>query len=77
MTSVAKLVEKLRANGIVIPADWRFMRVRPGRRQRARGAWSWNIVGTACNIGSQYSVRECLRARRLVIDQYGYIDPEK
>jgi hypothetical protein len=72
-TSIEKLVDRLK-NELGILADSKsFKRVYAGYWQRSKGAWSWsmNISGTNQFIGSQSSVGELLKAKR--ISEYTYL----
>lgn len=76
MTPVERLVERMRIAGANIPPDYEFHRSYAGRVQRQNGAWSWWIgspslgLGSRYEIGSQYSVTQLLKARRLVCSRY-------
>jgi hypothetical protein len=73
MKSVERLVNRLRAEGWIIPDDWKFQRLYPGYWQRSAGAWSWTITGTMCDIGSCDSVARCLKASSLNRHRFGEI----
>lgn len=53
-----------------------FKRVYAGYWQRAQGAWSWGarIKGKLISVGSQWNVKECLKAVRLEIYRESWND---
>lgn len=75
-TPVERLVERMRDAGANIPPGYEFHRTHAGRVMRQNGAWSWFIASpslgpsTRNEIGSQYSVTQLLKARRLVCSRY-------
>ncbi len=66
MTNVERLVKRLRKEGWIIHDGYEFRRTRAGYWQRAAGAWSWVIWTGTHEIGSQWPVADCLKAKRLV-----------
>jgi len=73
-TKVEQLVEKLRSNGIKVPKDYEFKRLRPGWNCRTAGAWSWTIVAEHFDIGSPTNVTDLLREKSLSIGRFGNIE---
>ena len=71
-----RLIARLRSEGWSIPDGATFRRLNPGHWQRSAGAWVWTITGHACDIGSCDTVRDCLKATRLVPFAYGEIIAE-
>lgn len=71
MTAVEKLVARLREEcEIDIPDPYRFCRTYAGGLQRIRGAWSWFILDDINGheiVGSQYPVKELVRAPQIVV----------
>jgi hypothetical protein len=76
MTSVQKLVAKLKAMGYKIPRGWKFQRFYPGHWQRSSGAWVWRIYWKYGEIGSPESVKACLKAKAYCRGPYNEIFPE-
>ena len=66
LSSVSKLVKKLRKHGYEIGRGWKFERCYPGHWMRAAGAWSWVIRWGRCRreIGSPDPVRVLLKAKK-------------
>jgi hypothetical protein len=69
-TSVQRLVERLeREHKLLVDAST-FSRVRAGHWQRSSGAWSWWMFLHGASrqmIGSQFSVKQLLKAKTLQI----------
>jgi len=77
MTSVEKLVKRLREEGYSIPDGYIFRRTYAGHHQRSAGAWLWYIwTPDGQEFGSCESVKECLEANTLSIGKYGDFIPE-
>ena len=73
MNTSSKLIKRLKALGLNIPEGTYISRTKAGRNQKAAGAWSWNLCHAdsshagLTNIGSCYTVRDCVRAKQLEI----------
>lgn len=68
MSLTARLLARLRAEGLAIPEGARVERTRAGRHQRSAGAWSWYLLdadGSELNIASQWPVGELVKAARI------------
>lgn len=68
-----RLVARLRAMGLPVPADARIERTYAGVWQRRDGAWSWIVWPPGSyGVGSQFPVTELLRYERwIAVKQYG------
>lgn len=73
MTSVQRLVHRLRQEGWPIPDKYTFRRLYPGHWQRAAGAWSWTIFAGSLDIGSPDNVARCLKSKTLHPADHGTI----
>lgn len=65
-----RLIARLIAEGFISPGEYRIERTYAGYWQRTEGAWSWELVradGGPAFVGSQWTVKECLRAPVLEI----------
>lgn len=66
-----RLLIKLRKEfpNLKIPKNAELRRLNHGHWQRSAGAWSWFLYHPKGihNIGSQWSMKECLRSKNLVI----------
>ena len=63
-----RLIARLRAMGVEIPEGATIRRTHAGYWQKAQAAWSWFVAdanGKELGIGSQISVTELLREKRL------------
>ncbi len=59
-----KLIARLKVEGhISTEGDFSFHRTYDGRWQRSDGAWSWEVRSDGESVGSQFSVRECFKAK--------------
>lgn len=75
MTTSERLLDRLKndpAIGPSIPPRARLRRTRAGHWQLSSGAWSW-VVEPGNDIGSPYSMMECLRADALYMESDGEI----
>lgn len=73
MTSIDKLVDKLRKHGIKIPNDYEFRRNYPGYWQRSSGAWSWTIHWHGGEVGSSDPVKVILKSSAIHDGPYNEI----
>lgn len=72
-----QLIDRLRREGWINKnAEVKFRRLYPGHWQRSAGAWVWTVEGIGVDIGSSWTARECLHAKRLSPGVYGEIVPE-
>lgn len=73
------LLDRLRTEGVVpATADAELRRVYAGRIQREQGAWSWSVEfrkdGWSRSAGSQWPMRDCVRAERWLLTTLDYGD---
>lgn len=81
---MASIAQKLFARLKVMPelsgsirGNGRCRRSYAGRGMRSAGAWSWYLEHDGLGqIGSQYTMRECLIAKSLIIDHDGLFGTE-
>lgn len=63
------LLSRLRRDGYddSFPEGTKLIRLYPGHHQRSAGAWLWCGYGTvrALCTGSTYTMRECLKTKRI------------
>jgi hypothetical protein len=70
MTPSARLLARLRAQGVQVPEGAQIRRTYAGRCQREAGAWSWFVLNpdgseTIGGLGGYHPVGVLLRAPRL------------
>ena len=73
------LMKKLKRFGVRMGKGAWIEQLRPGWSQRASGAWVWTLRdpdGQDAVIGSGAPMKECARARRLMVGSRGDVDPE-
>lgn len=73
-----KLIARLIDEGFLSPGQYRYVRSYAGYWQVKEGAWSFWIENSEGRdiLGSQYSVQELLRAKKIVDDNTGSLYPE-
>lgn len=66
MKTSEKLVRRLFLMGVI---DTLHPVVRTSHGSR-NGCWNWSILGYATEVGSMYSMKECLSFERLIYSRY-------
>lgn len=78
MKITEKLISRLIDEGFLAPGGYRYVRSYAGYWQRKEGAWGFwieNLEGHVM-VGSQYTVKELLRASKIVDDNTRSLYPE-